>query len=121
MEFFRRIFGPRKEEEGERREEDIYARPAPPGKVIAVKPIMLAGEEEIEDVLREVKDGNVVVLRFDDYAKREPGKFEEVLRGLTRQVKEQGGETVMIDVKGIPPLLIVPWFIEVWRSPREKF
>lgn len=87
-------------------------------KVITIKPIMLEGEEELEDVIREIMEGNIVILRYNSYAKRQPDKFMEALRKLTNLIKEEGGDAVMIDVKEFPPLLIVPRFVEVWRSPR---
>ncbi|HDD69362.1 MAG TPA: DUF552 domain-containing protein [Candidatus Korarchaeota archaeon] len=119
MGFLSGIFRKRKEEEEEflppsEVEEEI------PEKPIAIKPMMLSDEGDIETILKEVRDGNIVIVRYNNYASKEASRLTEIIQRLKESVMEEGGETVLIDTSEFPPLLVVPRFVEVWRSPHSK-
>ena len=121
MGFLRDIFKPKKREE----EEEEFLPPSEIGEVIpekpiAIKPMMLSNEGDLETILKEVRDGNIVIVRYNNYASRETEKLAEMIRRLKESVMEEGGETVLIETSEFPPILVVPRFIEVWRSPRSK-
>ena len=119
MGFISRIFGKHKAEEEE------FLPPSEigeeiPEKPIAIKPMMLTNEGDLETILKEVRDGNIVIVRYNNYASRETEKLAEMIRRLKESVMEEGGETVLIETSEFPPILVVPRFIEVWRSSRSK-
>ncbi|HIE23648.1 MAG TPA: DUF552 domain-containing protein [Candidatus Korarchaeota archaeon] len=119
MGFLSGIFRKRKEQEEE------FLPPAEveeviPEKPIAIKPMMLSDEGDLETILKEVRDGNIVIVRYNNYATRDAEKLTEIIQRLKESVMEEGGETVLIETSEYPPLLVVPRFIEVWRSPKSK-
>ncbi|RSN68861.1 cell division protein SepF [Candidatus Korarchaeum cryptofilum] len=129
MGFFRRIFGGKHEEEeyyeeGEEEgfeEEPLDVEPARPRflseKAITVKPMNLRSAEDVEQILNEINEGNIVLLRYDDLASEGEEKLKFMVQKLKERILEMGGDLVMIRDRGYPPILIVPRFIEIWRSP----
>ncbi len=122
MGFFRRIFGKLEEP----KEEQIFPSETEtipevvPEKPIAIKPMMLSNEADVEAILKEVRSGNIVIVRYNDYASRDAERLAEIIQRLKESVMEEGGETVLIETKEYPPLLVVPHFIEVWRTPKRR-
>ncbi len=119
MGFLSGIFRKRKEQEEE------FLPPSEigeemPEKPIAIKPMMLSDEGDLETILKEVREGNIVIVRYNNYASRDANKLTEIIQRLKESVMEEGGETVLIETSEYPPLLVVPRFVEVWRSPRSK-
>ncbi len=121
MGFLSGIFKPKKrKEEDEELPITSEIEPVLPEKPIAIKPMMLSNEGDLETILKEVRDGNILIVRYNDYASREAERLAEMIRRLKESVMEEGGETVLIETSEFPPILVVPRFIEVWRSPRSK-
>jgi SepF-like predicted cell division protein (DUF552 family) len=127
MGFFRKIFGGKHEEEEyyeeeeEFEEEPVEIEPARPRvlseKAITVKPMNLRNAEDVEQILNEINEGNIVLLRYDDLASEGEEKLKFMVQKLKERILEMGGDLVMIRDRGYPPILIVPRFIEIWRSP----
>ncbi|MCS7103791.1 MAG: cell division protein SepF [Candidatus Korarchaeum sp.] len=129
MGFFRKIFGGERreeeefEEEPEEFEEEVgyEIEPARPKfvseKAITVKPMNLRNAEDVEQVLNEINEGNIILLRYDDLAAEGEEKLKFMVQRLKDRVLEMGGDLVMIRDRGYPPILIVPRFVEIWRSP----
>ncbi|MCC6028817.1 MAG: cell division protein SepF [Candidatus Korarchaeum sp.] len=127
MGFFRKIFGGKHEEEEyyeeeeEFEEEPVEIEPARPRvlseKAITVKPMNLRNAEDVEQILNEINEGNIVLLRYDDLASEGEEKLKFMVQRLKERVLEMGGDLVMIRDRGYPPILIVPRFVEIWRSP----
>ncbi len=128
MGFFRKIFGGKheeeeyyEEEEEEFEEEPIEVEPVRPRflseKAITVKPMNLRSAEDVEQILNEINEGNIVLLRYDDLASEGEEKLKFMVQKLKERILEMGGDLVMIRDRGYPPILIVPRFIEIWRSP----
>lgn len=132
MGFFRKIFGGKREEEYEEyeefeegpeelEEESYEIEPTRPKfvseKAITVKPMKLRNAEDVEQVLNEINEGNIILLRYDDLASEGEEKLKFMVQRLKERVLEMGGDLVMIRDRGYPPILIVPRFVEIWRSP----
>lgn len=130
MGFFRKIFGGGKreeeefyEEEPEEFEEEVSYEIEPPRpksiaeKAITVKPMNLRNAEDVEQVLNEINEGNIILLRYDDLAAEGEERLKFMVQRLKERVLEMGGDLVMIRDRGYPPILIVPRFVEIWRSP----
>lgn len=129
MGFFRKIFGGERreeeefEEEPEEFEEEVSyeIEPARPKfvseKAITVKPMNLRNAEDVEQVLNEINEGNIILLRYDDLAAEGEERLKFMVQRLKERVLEMGGDLVMIRDRGYPPILIVPRFVEIWRSP----
>lgn len=130
MGFFRKIFGGKREEEEyeefeeepeEFEEEGYEIEPARPKfvseKAITVKPMNLRNAEDVEQILNEINEGNIILLRYDDLASEGEEKLKFMVQRLKERVLEMGGDLVMIRDRGYPPILIVPRFVEIWRSP----
>ncbi len=130
MGFFRKIFGGERreeeefyEEEPEEFEEEVSyeiepSRPKFVGeKAITVKPMNLRNAEDVEQVLNEINEGNIILLRYDDLAAEGEERLKFMVQRLKERVLEMGGDLVMIRDRGYPPILIVPRFVEIWRSP----
>lgn len=129
MGFFRKIFGGERREEEEFEEEpeefeeeiDYEIEPARPKfvseKAITVKPMNLRNAEDVEQVLNEINEGNIILLRYDELASEGEEKLKFMVQRLKERVLEMGGDLVMIRDRGYPPILIVPRFVEIWRSP----
>jgi len=129
MGFFRKVFGKGREEEEEFEEEpeefeeevSYEIEPVRPKivseKAITVKPMNLRNAEDVEQILNEINEGNIILLRYDDLAAEGEEKLKFMIQRLKERVLEMGGDLVMIRDRGYPPLLIVPRFVEIWRSP----
>lgn len=134
MGFFRKLFGRGEEdhEEGEYPEEgyeeDVkyedleYEMEPAKAKVLAekaitVKPMNLRNAEDVEQVLNEISEGNIVLLRYDDLAAEGEDKLKFIIQRLKERVADMGGDLALIRERGYPPILIVPRFIEIWRGP----
>ncbi len=131
MRFLRKIFGRADEEEYEEYpeeefvEEELEEYPEEPvrmrypsEKAITVKPMSLRTAEDVEQVLNEISEGNIILLRYDELLSEGEERLKFVLQRLKERVTELGGDLVMIREQGAPPLLIVPRFVEIWRRPR---
>ncbi len=131
MGFFKKIFG-RKEEDYEEEEEGFEEEPGYEDldyeveptrtkvlseKAITVKPMSLRNAEDVEQVLNEISEGNIILLRYEDLAAEGEEKLRFIIQRLKERVLEMGGDLVLIKDRGSPPILIVPRFVEIWRSP----
>ncbi len=135
MGFFRKLFG-RGEEEYEEEEyveeegfgeeseyEDIDYAVEPTRtkvlseKAITVKPMSLRNAEDVEQVLNEISEGNIILLRYDDLVAEGEERLRFIIQRLKERVLEMGGDLVLIKDRGYPPILIVPRFVEIWRRP----
>jgi len=131
--FFRKLFGRGEEEYEEEYPEEGYeeeieyedldyeVEPAKAKvlaeKAITVKPMSLRNAEDVEQVLNEISEGNIILLRYDDLAAEGEEKLRFIIQRLKERVLEMGGDLVLIRDRGYPPILIVPRFVEIWRSP----
>ena len=91
---------------------------SPYDKPIAVKPVMLREITDIESVLSEIEENNILIVRYDEMARR--GGRDELrvaLKQLKEKVRELGGDVVLIKTEDYPPLLVVPRFVAVLRRP----
>ncbi len=132
MRFLKKIFGRAEEDEYEEYPEDEFVEESfeeeypeepvrmrfPSEKAITVKPMNLRTAEDVEQVLNEISEGNIILLRYDDLISEGEERLKYILQRLKERVAEMGGDLVMIREQGAPPLLIVPRFVEIWRKPR---
>ncbi len=131
MGFFRRILGRGGEEEYEEYEEygegEEYYEPVPGEeygpdimeKPIAVKPVYLRDVSDIGQVLTEINENNIVIVRYDDLVDKSEEELRLALRQLKDRVQEVGGEVVVVRTETFPPLLVVPRFVAVWKRPED--
>lgn len=133
MGFFKKLFGRGEEEDYEEEYEegieeevgyedlDYEAEPTRAKvlseKAITVKPMNLRNAEDVEQVLNEISEGNIILLRYEDLAAEGEDKLRFIIQRLKERVLEMGGDLVLIKDRGTPPILIVPRFVEIWRSP----
>lgn len=61
-----------------------------------VKPMALNGDEDIENILKESKQGNIVLLNIEGLSKRNAIKLKELITKIKARIEEIDGDIARI-------------------------
>jgi len=78
-----------------------------------VKPISLQTNAEVEEVIRELKEKNIVILDIENLTKRNAQRAKQFLGQIKMFVKDTGGDLAMISVSKI---LLTPSKVKIRKK-----
>jgi len=91
-----------------------------PSKVY-LKALPLRTLEDVDVIKREVKSGNILILRVSPLARKSVEEVKQAVNELYEFTKSIGGDIARL---GEERVVIVPSFITIWREktevPKEK-
>ena len=80
-----------------------------------VKPLSLVGDEDVELIVKEAKDGNIVLLNIADLSKRNAMKLKQLIGSVRDSVLEMNGDIARIsEDRG----LITPSNVKIIKARR---
>jgi len=80
-----------------------------------VKPLSLVGDEDVELVVKEAKDGNIVLLNISDLSKRNAMKLKQLIGMVRDSVLEINGDIARISEDRV---LITPSKVKILKARR---
>ncbi|HOZ35819.1 MAG TPA: cell division protein SepF [archaeon] len=78
-----------------------------------VKPISLQTNAEVEEVIRELKERNIVLLDIENLSKRNAQRAKQFLGQIKMFVKDTGGDLAMISTSKI---LLTPSKVKIKKK-----
>ncbi|MEM0359910.1 MAG: cell division protein SepF [Candidatus Diapherotrites archaeon] len=81
-----------------------------------VKPMTLSTQEDAAAVMKEARDGNIVLLNIEGLAKRNAIKLKELITSIKNQVMEIDGDIARISTDRV---LITPSRVKIVKQ-KEK-
>jgi len=102
----------RKAEKSEVSEETPSASISPPPKVY-LKALPLRSLEDVDLVKREVKSGNILILKVSPLAKKSIDDVKRAVGELCEFTQQIGGDIARL---GEERVVITPSFVRIWRE-----
>jgi SepF-like predicted cell division protein (DUF552 family) len=78
-----------------------------------VKPMTLSSQEDIAAVMKEAREGNIVLLNIEGLAKRNAIKLKELITGLKGQIVEIDGDIARISTDRV---IITPSRVKIVKK-----
>ncbi len=121
MRILKKIFSRREEEmEVEERREDSALELAYDA-VVVIKPMKLRDITDVDNIVEEVRSGNILLIDIAPLAERNPEELQSAVKQIKTLLSTMGGELVAHQHKSeYPILLATPSFVKVWRRGRER-
>ena len=73
--------------------------------------------EDVEVIKREVKSGNILIVKISPLARRSVEDVKLAVTELSNFVQEIGGDIARL---GEERIVICPPFIKIWREPKPR-
>lgn len=80
---------------------------------VYVKPITLRTLQNIQDIIQELKNGNIVISNIKPIVTNNPAEAKRAIDQLKGTCKGLGGDIAGI---GEDRLLVTPSFVKIWRG-----
>jgi len=88
------------------------AQVSPPGKVY-LKALPLRALEDLDVVKREVKEGNILILKVSPLAKKSVDDVKRAVSELLEFTRLVGGDIARL---GEERVVVTPSFVRIWRE-----
>lgn len=96
MAFFDNIFSRREELDVDEYLNNMEVEEEPEEVDFWIKPISLQTNAEVEEVVRELKERNIVLLDIENLSKRNAQRAKQFLGQIKMFVKDNGGDIAMV-------------------------
>ncbi len=80
---------------------------------VYVKPIAMRNLQNIQDIIQELKNGNIVISNIKPIISNNPAEAKRAIDQLKGTCKGLGGDIAGI---GEDRLLVTPSFVKIWRG-----
>jgi len=80
---------------------------------VYVKPMTMRGLQNIQEIVQELKHGNIVIVNIAQLINNNPAEAKRAIDQLKGTCKGLGGDLAGI---GEDRLLITPSFVKIWRG-----
>ncbi|HNW05389.1 MAG TPA: cell division protein SepF [archaeon] len=113
MAFFDNIFSRKEELDVDDYLNNMEVEEEPEEVDFWVKPISLQTNAEVEEVIRELKERNIVLLDIENLSKRNAQRAKQFLGQIKMFVKDTGGDLAMVSASKI---LLTPSKVKIKKK-----
>mgnify|MGYP002639491654 CR=1 FL=1 len=82
-----------------------------------VKPMDLSGNEDIEGIMKEIKQGNIILLNVESLSKRNVIKLKELITKIKDGIDEVDGDIARISAEKV---LITPSKVKIIKKKEAQ-